>query len=83
MVQLAVAFHHVSTGNHMGARSVLGRAVRNLNGADVSFPDLDLDQLHVELTRWREYLDDPEGSLEGRNVGHNAGPTLPKIVRRR
>jgi hypothetical protein len=31
LVQLAVAFHHESKGNHVGARSVLERAMRNLN----------------------------------------------------
>jgi hypothetical protein len=49
MVQLAVAFHHESTDNYVDARSVLERAVRNLNGADSSFPELDLDRLHAEL----------------------------------
>jgi predicted metal-dependent hydrolase len=58
MVQLAVAFHHESTGNHVGARSVLERAMCNLNGADRSFPDLDLDRLRIELELWRRYLDD-------------------------
>jgi predicted metal-dependent hydrolase len=45
MVQLAVAFHHQSTGNVVGARSVLQRGMRNLVGADSSFPDLDLARL--------------------------------------
>jgi len=62
MVQLAVAFHHESTGNHVGARSVLERAMCNLNGADRSFPDLDLDRLRTELELWRRYLDDSEGA---------------------
>ena len=56
MIQLAVAFHHASTGNRTGARSVLERAMRNLNGAETSFPDLDFDQILVSLTNWRQYL---------------------------
>jgi predicted metal-dependent hydrolase len=64
MVQLAVAFHHQSTGNHVGARSVLERAMRNLNGADSSFPDLDLDRLRAELEIWRQHLDNSEGAVE-------------------
>src|SRR6266446_8986341 len=72
MVQLAVAFHHQSKGNHVGARSVLERAVRNLNGADSSFPYLDLDRLRAELEIWRRHLDHPDGAgdrkLEGRDV---------------
>ena len=56
LVQLAVAFHHESTGNRVGARSVLERALRNLNGADSSFPDLDLDRLRADLADWQEHL---------------------------
>ena len=58
MVQLAVAFHHESTGNHIGARSVLERALRNLHGADPSFPDIDLERLRANLAPWRRYLAD-------------------------
>jgi predicted metal-dependent hydrolase len=56
MVQLAVAFHHESTGNPVGARSVLERARRNLSGADISFPQLDLDRLRADLVNWSEHL---------------------------
>jgi predicted metal-dependent hydrolase len=92
MVQLAVAFHHESKGNHVGARSVLERAMRNINGADSSFPSLDLDRLRAELEIWREHLDNSEGrgerKLGGRDVrGHNvlngSAPALPKIMKRR
>jgi predicted metal-dependent hydrolase len=87
MVQLAVAFHHESKGNHVGARSVLERAVRNLNGADSSFPDLDLDRLRAELEVWRRYLDDSEGAdekkLDWRDVRRHTAPALPKIRLRR
>lgn len=56
LVQLAVAFHHASTGNHVGARSVLERALRNLKGADNSFPILDLDRLRAEMAEWQGYF---------------------------
>src|SRR4029077_4006858 len=88
MVQLAVAFHHQSTGNHIGARSVLERAMRNLNGADTSFPDLDLDRLRAELEIWRQHLDDSKGAsekkLHGREVRRHdvlksSALPLPKI----
>ncbi len=65
MVQLAVAFHHESRGNLVGARSVLERAMRNLKGADSSFPDLNLDRLRAELELWRQYLQDSTGTLNG------------------
>src|SRR5258708_19892761 len=74
MVQLAVAFHHHSKGNYVGARSVLERAIRNLNGADSSFPELDLDRLRAELEIWKRYLDHSEGTdekkFESSNVPH-------------
>ena|ERR1700694_3808073 len=92
MVQLAVAFHHQSKGNHVGARSVLERAMGNLNGADNSFPELDLDRLRAELEIWRKHLDNSEGAgakkLDGRDVHRNdvvnrTAPALPKIMSRR
>jgi len=91
MVQLAVAFHHESTGNYVGARSVLERALRNLDGADGSFPDLDLDRLRAVLELWRKYLDDSESAaakrdekkLDGREVRRHTAPALPKIMPRR
>jgi predicted metal-dependent hydrolase len=83
MVQLAVAFHHVSSGNLVGARSVLERALRNLNGGDRSFPDLDLDRLRADLTPWREYLNDSKRAQQGREDRRQGALHLPKIVRRR
>jgi predicted metal-dependent hydrolase len=65
MVQLAVAFHHESKGNLVGARSVLERAMRNLKGADSSFPDLDLDRLRAESTLWLRYLEDSAATRDG------------------
>src|ERR1700732_417946 len=92
MVQLAVAFHHQSKGNHVGARSVLERALRNLNGADSSFPHLDLDRLRAALAPWRQALDESGHAgakkLDGRDfrrhdVPNSTAPALPKIMRRR
>src|SRR5260370_33937408 len=56
LVQLAVAFHHHSKDNHLGARSVLERAMRNLHGADRSLLGLDLDRLRAVLEVWNGYL---------------------------
>src|SRR5271166_2146637 len=72
MVQLAVAFHHGSTGNYVGARSVLERAMRNIEGADASFPDLDFERLRAELTKWRKHF-----------AGAAPRPKLPRIVKRK
>jgi len=72
MVQLAVAFHHESKGNNLGARSVLERALRNLNGADSSFPDLDFDRLRADLAEWQKYL-----------AGAAPRPKAPQIAMRK
>jgi predicted metal-dependent hydrolase len=72
IIQLAVAFHHESTGNYVGARSVLERALRNLNGADRSFPQIDLDQLRAEMSGWQKYF-----------AGAASRPRPPQIVTRK
>jgi predicted metal-dependent hydrolase len=74
LVQLAVAFHHYSTGNLDGAQSVLRRAVRNLNGAEESFPELDLPSLSDILIVWQSYLADCQLNPEA--VPPSAMPTL-------
>jgi hypothetical protein len=86
MVQLAVAFHHQSTGNYDGARSVLERALRNLQGAERSFPALDLDSLRTQVAPWREFLDaclskEPERPA-GQTNRRAKIPPLPKIMPR-
>jgi len=71
LVQLAVAFHHESRGNLRGARSVLDRALRNLTGAERSFPALDLARLRAEMADWQKYL-----------AGTALRPTPPQIALR-
>jgi hypothetical protein len=56
LVQLAVAFHHQSTGNLVGALSVLERATGNLDAAEETFPDLDLARLRNDLASWLDFL---------------------------
>ncbi len=57
LIQVAVALHHHSTGNIVGARSLLARATRNLS----SYPDvclnLNLIRLRASLCEWRDALD--------------------------
>jgi uncharacterized protein len=57
MVQIAVAFHHYSTGNRIGMRSVLERAIRNLSEPSGSFGKIQLAALLRSLGQWREALD--------------------------
>jgi len=68
VVQIAVAFHHHSTGNHRGMRSVLERAIRNLGEDAGRFAAIDLERLRASLHRWREAMDK-----------HEPSPPLPRI----
>jgi hypothetical protein len=68
VVQIAVAFHHYSTGNRVGMRSVLERAIRNLAEPSGIFGQIELRSLLASLLQWREALD------------HDLPlPTLPRI----
>ena len=57
LVQVAVAFHHYSTGNRVGMRSVLERAIRNLGEPAGMFGQIELAELLRSLNQWREALD--------------------------
>jgi uncharacterized protein len=57
LVQLAVAFHHHSTGNLIGMRSVMQRGMNNLAGqGDDSF-GVNLTPLIRSLTDWRKAME--------------------------
>jgi len=75
LVQLAVAFHHQSTGNLVGAQSVLERALRNLAGAKDSFPEVDWEGLRIKLKPWRAYLAEARHTPAG-----SSPPVLPKVL---
>jgi threonine dehydratase len=66
IVQLAVAFHHHSTGNRVGMRSVMERGMRNIRGNDHVY-EVNVDALVTSMAAWREALD-------------NGGP-LPELPR--
>jgi len=68
LIQVAVALHHHSTGNRVGARSLLARSRRNLSGYPDAFGGIDLKPLLKSLARWQEALED------GRPT-----PPLPRI----
>jgi uncharacterized protein len=68
MVQIAVAFHHYSTGNRVGMRSVLERAIKNLSEPAGSFGQIQLAALLQSLGQWREALDN-----------NSPLPALPRI----
>jgi predicted metal-dependent hydrolase len=49
IVQVAVAMHHSSTGNVIGAQSVMQRALRNLTDAPRKFHGLDVNRLRSDM----------------------------------
>jgi predicted metal-dependent hydrolase len=57
LVQVAVAFHHYSTGNRVGMRSVLERAIRNLGEPAGSFQQFAVAELLQSLDQWRNAID--------------------------
>ena len=68
LVQVAVAFHHYSTGNRAGMRSVMERAMRNLTGYPARYAGVEVTRLLGSLAQWRQALD-----------GGQTPPRLPRI----
>jgi len=64
LIQAAVALHHHSTGNVVGACSLMERARRNLAGCSAEFGGIRLAELLAELGEWRAALVRGEGSPE-------------------
>jgi hypothetical protein len=56
LIQAAVALHHHSTGNVVGACSLLERSRRNLAAFPEDFGGIRLAALIVSLAAWRESL---------------------------
>lgn len=70
LIQAAVALHHHSTGNTVGACSLLERSRRNLAVYPADFGGIRLAPLIESLAAWRESL------LSGRPK-----PAFPKVRR--
>lgn len=67
LIQLAVALHHHSTGNHVGACSLMKRSARNLSAYPNLYGGIELGPLLQAITRCAEAL--------------SAGAPLPCIPR--
>jgi predicted metal-dependent hydrolase len=85
LVQMAVAFHHWTTGNAVGARSVLARSLRNLHGAESSFSSIDVARLRSDAEFWLRYLENfsnarGEGGKRHEHVPAGIPPLLPTIL---
>jgi hypothetical protein len=71
LVQVAVAFHHYSTGNRVGMRSVLERAIKNLGEPGGTFEQFELAPLLQSLTQWRSAMNDGLPLPELPQIQHN------------
>jgi predicted metal-dependent hydrolase len=69
LIQVAVALHHHGKGNLVGARSLLGRAAKNLSGYPEGFGGIRLQELLDSVTHWQRAL------AEGDSL-----PPLPRFV---
>ena len=58
LIQVAVGLHHHSTGNKVGARSLLARAEKNLSSYEEGFGGVKLSALRTRLAEWIRALDD-------------------------
>lgn len=58
LIQIAVGLHHYSTGNHLGAQSLLARACRNLAPYPQDFGGIDLSALRRAVEDFRQTLPD-------------------------
>ena len=56
LIQVAVAFHHVSNGNAPGAVSMIDRALGRFRAYPGRYFGFDLDAQRAELASWRERL---------------------------
>ena len=68
LIQVAVALHHHSTGNVVGARSLLRRAAKNLSRCPEVYCDLELPEFRISLETWQVALDEGQPT-----------PPLPKL----
>ena len=54
LIQVAVALHHHSKGNLVGARSLMGRASKNLSHYPEQFGGIQLGPLRQSLMLWQD-----------------------------
>ena len=68
LIQVAVALHHHSRGNLIGARSLLARGGNTLTQYPPVYAGLDVRRLRTSLEAWREAL-----------AGARPAPPLPRL----
>jgi predicted metal-dependent hydrolase len=66
LIQVAVAFYHLSGGNAEGARSMLGRALKRLAPYPERYFGFELGAHRAELLEWLRRLEAGEAPLDSR-----------------
>jgi predicted metal-dependent hydrolase len=56
LIQVAVALHHHTRGNQVGARSLLKRAAKNLAGYPGNFAGIEVVELLGSIAEWERAL---------------------------
>lgn len=77
LIQAAVAFHKLQTGNPRGLRKMLTKAVRNLQPFSPANYGVELEQFLEQLRHWNERAQEMERMGETRYDSK----TLPRIER--
>lgn len=72
LIQAAVALHHQSTGNVVGACSLVERARGNLAGCPAEFGGIAVSELIVTLGEWRAAVVGGEAELRCPVIGERA-----------
>jgi predicted metal-dependent hydrolase len=60
LIQVSVAFYHLTGGNFAGAESMLGRALKRFEKYPDEYFGFDLGAHRIELGLWLERVRDPE-----------------------
>jgi predicted metal-dependent hydrolase len=66
LIQVSVAFYHLTGGNPAGARSMLDRALRRFEGYPDRYFGLDLSAHRGELSLWRARIAHDEAAIPSR-----------------
>ena len=56
LIQIAVALHHFTTGNRVGAQSLLARGAAKLDGLPDAYLGVSVGALRPQLEAWRRHL---------------------------
>jgi uncharacterized protein len=73
LIQLAVAFYHLSNGNRRGALNLLGKGLDKLEAYQPAYQNIDVDSLCHEARAWLDRVrqaDAEELSIEAAPLPH-------------